>query len=221
MQHNQQLATQAFIRAVADLGIARLNSDDKAQASKAMLTYGAGKANLRGVTYFNAWKQGEDDSHAFVEVCAMGQSDPVQLAGTTLHEIGHVLAGHAAGHSKDWKAACDKLGLRRIKAAGTEYRLAMFHPDIRPAIVELINKLEKAAPAFRITGVPGVKGAKLAPCPSGIGTRGGTSRGAGSGSRMLKLDCTACNAVWRMSGKWAEQAKQCPCCGSQDINKPE
>lgn len=39
------------------------------------------------------------------------------------------------------------------------------------------------------------------------------------GSRMRKLSCRACGAVWRMSSKWAEQANICPCCESAAITK--
>jgi hypothetical protein len=39
-------------------------------------------------------------------------------------------------------------------------------------------------------------------------------------ARQLKLECLSmdCGAVWRMSNKWRETARYCPCCGSNNIN---
>lgn len=207
---------QQFIHAVAKIAINRLPEEERAKCDS-KLTYGVGQPGLRGVTYFQAWKDG-DKEIPFVEVCAAGQSDSIQLAGTTIHEIGHVLAGLGAGHSSDWKNACGKLGLRRIKAAGTVYHLSNFEPDIRIQIANLIKSLDKAQPNFkRMSG----RAVKPAPCPAGIGTRGGKSRGAGSGSRMLKFQCNDCGAVWRMSAKWAESVECCPCCKDTSIDRPE
>ena len=182
---NEMLTHEQFIKSVATLGIARLAAEDQAVVSRAKLTYGAGRPGLRGITYFDKWLNSDKDQSAFIEICAMGEQNPVQLAGTTLHELGHVLAGLGAGHSKVWKCACEGLGLRRIEAAGTAYQLAMFAPDIRSQVAGLIDKLEGAKP---VNGVYGAVG-KLKPCSMGIGTRGGTSRGAGSGSRLRKYVC--------------------------------
>lgn len=190
------LTHEEFIKAVASLGIAKLPSESASEVSAAKLTYGAGQKGLRGVTYFNRWLDDKDQATAFVEVCAQGEENPVQLAGTTLHELGHVLAGLGAGHSKVWKEACGKLGLRRIQAAGTHYLMSMFEPDIRQELAGLIERLEAARPANGKQGYPHVT---PRPCSMGVGTRGGVSRGTGSGSRLRKYTCVCCGQILRAS----------------------
>lgn len=204
------LTHEQFIKQVAQLGIARLDTERQLVANKAKLTYGAGSPGLRGVTYFDTWLHSDKDQSAFVEICAMGEQNPVQLAGTTLHELGHVIAGSGAGHSKIWKNACAALGLRRIDAAGTAYKLAMFVPDIRSEIAALVAKLEGAKPVNMVYGAtPGKFQPK--PCSMGIGTRGGTSRGIGSGSRLRKYTCQ-CGQIIR-AGTDALEAVHKPCGG--------
>ncbi len=182
----KHLTHEQFVHEVAKLGIDMLEHDeDKSKARLSKLTYGAGQRGLRGVTYFNRWLNDKNEQAHFVEICANGEESPVQLAGTTLHELGHVVAGFEAGHKKEWHCACDKLGLRAIKAAGTSYQLAMFHPAIRAHVAALIERLNDGRPNGAGNGVV----AKPKPCSAGIGTRGGTSRGVGSGSRLRKWVC--------------------------------
>lgn len=179
---------EQFVHTVAQIACSRLSSTEAAICQNIKLTYGAGPDGVRGVTYYNKW--GKIDGKApFVEISAFNQSSIVQLAGTTIHELGHVLAGWEAGHGPDWKAACEKLGLRKIRAAGTNYVWAMFSADIRAAIA-LMPKPDDGAP---VTAWEGFKIGKRAtgpkPCTAAIGTRGGKSRGAGSGSRLRLFQC--------------------------------
>jgi hypothetical protein len=192
---SQGLSHEAFVRAVAELGIGLLADEEKQAAGKAKIAYGAGQAGLRGITYFQRWLDNKDEQIAFVEVCAHGEENPVQLAGTTLHEMGHVLAGPMAGHDKAWKLACERLGLRRIKAAGTAYTLSMFDSRIRSQVAELIIRINDGSP--HIPGLVGLQ--KIRPCSQGIGVRGGKSRGAGSGSRLRKYVCAHCGQILRAS----------------------
>src|SRR5947208_3595044 len=83
----------------------------------AKLVYGAGDGRYRGVCHYRAWVNGVGPAEV-VEIAAAGEESLVQVAGTTLHELGHVLAGWGAGHGADWKRACERLGLRRALAAG-------------------------------------------------------------------------------------------------------
>ena len=209
------LTHEQFIKSVATLGITRLAAEDQAVVSRAKLTYGAGRPGLRGVTYFDKWLNSDKDQSAFIEICAMGEQNPVQLAGTTLHELGHVLAGLGAGHSKVWKCACEGLGLRRIEAAGTNYQLAMFAADIREKVAGLIDKLEGAKPVNGVYGAP-ISQAKPKPCSMGIGTRGGTSRGVGSGSRLRKYVCECEPPVIIRAGR---SNLDCTCNGCKGLFK--
>lgn len=181
---------EQFVQQVAAIAISKLSSTEQAICKSCKLTYGAGPDGTRGVTYFDRW--GNIDSKApFVAINALHQESIVQLAGTTIHELGHVLAGWKAGHGTEWKHACEKLGLRRIKAAGTNYLWSMFDRDIREAIV-LLPKPDDGKPIDLLAGYRnnGKTPITMKPCNQGIGTRGGTSRGAGSGSRLRKFICS-------------------------------
>lgn len=174
---------EQFIQQVATIAASKLASDEKAKLDGIKLAYGAGQAGLRGVTFYDRW--GKADTKApFVEVCAFGQESLVQLAGTTIHELGHVLAGFAAGHGKPWKDACEHLGLRKVKAAGTRYSWSMFAPDIREAVAYL-PKPDDGAPIAPLFGA----GFMPKPCGAGRGSRGGKSFGHGSGSRLRLFTC--------------------------------
>jgi len=154
----------------------------------ARMVYGVGQPGVRGVTIYGAWSATCGTPVDLIEIAAMGEESPVQLAGTTIHELAHALAGYAAGHGPEWKAACDRLGLRCAKAAGHRYSLASFHPAIRSKLAALFA-LADGSPNFgRRVGVGAP--VKPRPCGAGIGTRGGTSRGKGSGSRMRLYHCS-------------------------------
>jgi hypothetical protein len=97
---------EQYIQAVREIACRRLNAEERAAVMDAKLVYGAGSKHTRGVTYFGCWKNGHD--HAFAEICAFGEDSPIQVAGTTLHELGHVLAGIGKGHGKGWLEACQR-----------------------------------------------------------------------------------------------------------------
>jgi len=184
-----------YIADVAQIALGRLGEEDRAKARGIKLVYGAGPDGVRGVTYYNRWQGCDCDEHQpapFVEISAFNQSSRAQITGTVIHELGHVLAGWEAGHGKGWKEACELLGLRRMKAAGTNYVWAMFAPDVRSAVLAL-DPVDEGQPVRALAGlIPGAGGAHFKgfkPCKAGIGTRGGTSRGKGSGSRMKLYEC--------------------------------
>lgn len=183
-----------YISRVAMLAAARLAPSEQTKVASIKLVYGSGPDGTRGVTFYNRWKA-NGAVVPFVEIAAFGQSSWVQLAGTTLHELGHVLAGFGAGHSKAWRASCEALGLRCMKAAGTSYTLANFDAQLRSQIAALPRPSE-GEPIRSIAAQGGV--VKLAGCKAGIGARGGVSRGKGSGSRLRKHVC-GCGQIVRAS----------------------
>lgn len=198
---------ETFVASVAGLAISRLpEGDSKSLLSSIKLVYGAGENGVRGVTYYNKWQR-PSETVPFVEISAFNQESWLQIAGTVVHELGHVMAGFGAGHRKPWHDACDALGLRQIKAAGTCYRLAMFEPGLRFALAGL-PKPDEGQPVkdlFARTGFPHA----VRPCGAGIGTRGGRSRGAGSGSR-LRLWVCGCGCKARVASDSFE-AIHTPC----------
>ena len=179
-----------YIRAVAALGIARVaDIEARARLLNAKLVYGVGAGTgARGVCYGDAWRNGTA-GHDLVEVCAFGQESTIQLAGTTLHEFGHVLAGWAAGHDKTWKAACSTLGLLTAQLY-QDYKPEHFAPDVWSAIAALPQPNEGRPDAH--AGAAGGMGRALprlfklgGGCPLGRGTKGGKSTGPGSGRLHL------------------------------------
>ncbi len=186
---------ETYIAQIAALACRHLAPKERELIDAIKLVYGAGSSGLRGVTYYNKWRgAGAPGSAPFVEICAFGQSSALQIAGTTLHELGHVLE-HGAGHNGVWKAACERLGLRCAMAAGTEYKWSMFEASLRVAICALPTP-DDGEPVVDLMGtlaggawglIP--FGQVLKPCGAGQGTKGGTSRGKGSGSRSRLYHC--------------------------------
>lgn len=187
---------ETYIRHVARLAVRMgdLNPTERQELAAIKLVYGAGPSGTRGVTYYNRWKPNADKVVPFVEVCAFGQESLVQVCGTTIHELGHVLAGSSAGHSKQWSDACARLGLSNIQAAGTSYSWECFAPKLRKALEALAPPTDGNPQSIgnALVGLLG-PGAPLLgrprPCGAGIGTRGGKSRGVGSGSRLRLFQC--------------------------------
>ena len=176
---------EQYIQAIATIATARLDAEDQAKLH-AKIVYGVGERNVRGVTRYGAWRNGQPNAVALVELCACNEESPAQVAGTLLHELAHVLAGHGAGHDKEWKLACAKLGLRKAKAAGTQYMWARFNPEIREKIV--IAAFADGKPELLGGASAGVNRTGAGGCTAGLGTQGGKSRGPGSG-RMRKFTC--------------------------------
>lgn len=207
-----QYTHEQFIGDVRKYAIERLNKESQHELAQRLanvkLVYGRGQPGLRGVTCHNAWAQGEQQL-TLAEICAMGEQSQTQLAGTTLHELAHVIAGPGHGHDKVWKDACKLLGLRKCNAAGQVYTPAVFDPSARQVIHACPQctdgKPVSAGDAMSI-GMIAMK-----PCSAGIGTRGGKSRGVGSGSRMLKYVCD-CGCIIRAATQ--DLHASCDDCGT-------
>lgn len=188
----QPMTHEQFIRTVADHAIEKIAGWSSYHANKLRglkLVYGIGAGGYRGLTVYGRWhSQGSETD--ILEVAASGEESAVQLAGTTIHELAHSLAGFTAGHGKDWKLAAELLGLTHAEAAGQAYELAAFDFDTQELIRTLTEPID-GKPLFNAgagISTPGITAAPKA-CPLGIGTRGGKSRGKGSGSRLRLYVC--------------------------------
>jgi hypothetical protein len=175
---------EEFILAVRDVAVARIgDAAVRLRLTGTKVVYGQGKRGIRGVCRYSAWENGS--LHDFIEVGAICEESRTQLAGTTLHELAHVLAGPGAGHGPAWKAAASTLGLVHADARDQDYRDTDFTEDIWRQI-ERLASLSDGRPA--LDPLPG-RTPVGRPCPAGIGVRGGRSRGPGSGSRLRLWIC--------------------------------
>ncbi|MGH7341870.1 MAG: hypothetical protein ACREKH_15375 [Candidatus Rokuibacteriota bacterium] len=210
---------ETFIQSVRDLVLAHseLSAEQAAQLHHAKLVYGVGNGAYRGITCYQAWRNGVGTVDV-IEIAATGEESWIQLAGTTIHELAHVLAGHGAGHGSEWKDLAVQLGFtKRPEAAGQVYRLAMIRPALRHAIARLAAELADGSPAFLLAPSP-VAMRVPRPCSQGTGTRGGKSRGKGSGSRMRLWECQ-CPKPVKVRVASDDFAAHCDQCGSAFVRK--
>ena len=172
-----------------------ITDEQAGRVRHAKLLYGVGDGRYRGICHYDAWENGVGRVDV-VEVAATAQESFVQLAGTTVHELAHVAAGFGSGHGREWKDAAVKLGFTiRPEAAGQVYRLAMFTPSLRNKIYALAGEIGDGHPAFQRFGYGAVVNVKPRPCTVGVGTKGGKSRGPGSGSRLRLWECECAKPV--------------------------
>jgi hypothetical protein len=189
---------ETYIHAVRDVLMAvHPNPVTRERIGAVKLVYGAGAGTgARGVTYFGTWQNGHPTPLDVAEICAFGEENALQVAGTTTHELAHVLAGHKAGHGPEWKAAAADLGLTRAEAAGQAYAWDDFTTAVRERIQALPEPTDgtPVRPGLGGNGprvmYPGFRTRGPRPCTLGIGTRGGRSRGPGSGSRLRLWQCS-------------------------------
>jgi hypothetical protein len=183
-----------FIQGVREAVALRQSEPERSALRGVKISYGAGDGSYHGICHHNAWQQGT--RHSFVEIAATGEESPIQLAGTTVHELGHTLCAPGVGHSLVWKQACGALGLHNASAVGQAYKLTDFDPTLRFEVEKLITQaIDDGTPNFSISPLLGtglLRGLTVRPCPMGIGAHGGKSRGKGSGSRLRLWEC-ACN----------------------------
>ena len=149
-----------------------------------------------------------DEPLPLVEIAAIGGLSPVETCHVLLHELAHVLAP-GAGHGKAWRYAARQVGLREPRAWPDTSELSDWSaiaPDIRAKLQAIPEPTERAPADYSYDW-------HRQGCGVGYGTRGGTSRGEGSGSRYLKVVCQhpGCGYQVRVTRKWlALGTPQCP-----------
>ena len=182
-----------------------------AALSEVRLVFGSG-TRRRGVGPMQrAWNGGEAvEPLALVEIAAVGGLSPAETCHVVLHELAHVLAP-GTGHGKEWRYAARQVGLLNPRArldAGELADWGAISPAIRPVLQAIPVPTERAPAEFYDW--------HRRPCVAGYGSRGGTSRGEGAGSRYLKVVCQqpGCGYQARVTRKWLELgAPQCPVAG--------
>lgn len=213
---------EQFIQQVRDIVVAdalrrqAITEDEATKLGHAKLVYGIGDGRARGVTYYEAWQNGIGKVEA-VEICATAEESWVQLAGTTIHELAHVLMGFGHGHDGEWKDAAVRLGfVKRPAAAGQVYYLSLIRPEIRRQVHELAAEIADGRPEFARLGY---FTATPRPCTQGTGTRGGKSRGKGSGSRMRLWECECQPKPVKVRVASDDFQATCDVCGAKFTNK--
>ena len=176
------------------------------------LVFGSGPRRRDLPTLHRAWGGGEAvDPLPLVEIAAIGGLSPPETCHVVLHELAHILAP-GMGHGKVWRHAARQVGLVRPRAAPDAGELADWNA-ISPALCTVLQAIPvptEPAPAEYWYDW------QRRPCGAGYGTRGGSSRGEGSGSRYLKATCQhpGCGYQVRVTRKWlALGAPWCPVAG--------
>lgn len=146
-----------------------------------------------------------------VEIAAIGGLSPPETCHVMLHELAHILVP-GAGHGRAWRYAARQVGLVRPRAAPDAGDLADWNaitPALRSTLQAIPQPTEPPPAEF-------FEDWHRRPCGAGYGSRGGTSRGQGSGSRYLKVVCPlpGCGYQVRVTSKWlALGTPQCPVAG--------
>jgi hypothetical protein len=203
---------EMYLCAVRDeiVGTARLNAEERRKLLETELLYGAGKPFVYGTCFFGRWTR--EGTHDIIEISAFSEESVEQLWETVAHEYAHVLAGFQAGHGLEWKAAAKRLGLRRPTAVGPAGG-----EDLDPELARRLRGIPLPQDGNPLNYKSASSGDTDHPdrgCPLGIGTRGGVSRGPGSGRLRLYLcECTPRPVRVRVASK--EFRARCLTCNAE------
>ena len=176
------------------------------------LVFGSGPRRRGLSSLHRVWGGGEAvDPLPLVEIAAIGGLSPPETCHVVLHELAHILAP-GMGHGKVWRHAARQVGLVRPRATPDPGELADWN-----AISSALRVALQAIPVpTEPVPVEYLYDWQRRPCGAGYGSRGGSSRGEGSGSRYLKATCQypGCGYQVRVTRKWlALGAPWCPVAG--------
>ena len=179
-----------------------------AALSQVHLVFGTGPRRRALDPLHRVWGGWEADAPLpLVEIAAIGGLAPAETCHVVLHELAHILTP-GVGHGKVWRFAARQVGLLKPRARPSPGELAAWSSIVAP----LRRKLQAIpVPTERVPAE--YFDWHRRPCGVGYGTRGGTSRGEGSGSRYLKVICPhpGCGYQVRVTRKWlALGAPLCP-----------
>ena len=171
------------------------------------LVFGTGPRRRALDPLHRVWGGGEAyEALPLVEIAALGGLTPRETCHVVLHELAHVLTP-GSGHGKAWRYAARQVGLLQPRAWPDARELAdwgAIAPGLRGKL-QAIPEPTEPPPAY-------YQEWHRRRCGVGYGSRGGTSRGEGTGSRYLKVSCRhpGCGYQVRITRKWL--ALGAPCC---------
>lgn len=93
-------------------------------------------------------------AHHATDRIEIGNTDSaLQIAGTVVHELAHIMVGHEAGHGPHWSEACKALGLLSEKP---HYEVTDFTDAALAIIAEAIERFAKDHPTlvYKDTEIP-------------------------------------------------------------------
>ena len=187
-----------------------------AALSEVQLAFGTGPRRRTVGALHRVWAVGTaHEPLPLVEIAAIGGLAPAETCHVVLHELAHVLAP-GFGHGREWRYAARQVGLLNPRAwpdAGELATWAAIAPALREKLQAIPEPTEPAPADF-------YEEWDRQPCAAGYGARGGRSRGAGSGSRYLKVVCQVpgCGYQVRVTRKWlARGAPRCAIVGHGEL----
>ena len=202
---------EAYLNAVADACLTwahkarRITCEERAHL--ALTRFGYAVSMTRGVlgsALAKGWHAaGADEASTFVSVYAHPQADAPLLAYTVVHELSHGLTyhrGNGAGHDPGWANNARALGMEHPSAQVGSVGWLEFHPGLALALMSLPTPNDgNVRPEVNPdTGAP-LPPPKIKRCQHGTGSKGGTSRGQGAGSRYRLYVCD-CGTKVRHAG---------------------
>ena len=187
-----------------------------AALGEVQLAFGTGPRRRTVGALHRVWSVGmAHEPMPLVEIAAIGGLAPAETCHVVLHELAHVLAP-GFGHGREWRYAARQVGLMNPRAWPDEGELAAWtaiSPALRAKLQAIPEPTEPAPADFS-------EDWDRRPCGAGYGSRGGTSRGAGSGSRYMKVVCQVpgCGYQVRITSKWLTLgAPRCPIVGHGEL----